>query len=169
MELGLWYSKSVETSCVYTAGLILDETAMSSHRVPGNLVVSGFIWDRIVEPSQHQWHFFQDVLSGVATPSVTVWLTYPIISRFAAGLHASFLTHHNRMHAFLLPQLLLRGACFDYRNSWCSGGGFKASKCNCTEVAGLHRSTGRNATAPMRCLSSRPCSCGKSFLPKNVC
>ena len=57
------------------------------------------------------------------------------------------LPHHHTLHALLLAQCLLRGACPGYRNSWCSGGVFKASKYSCTKVAGLHRSTGRNVTA----------------------
>lgn len=81
----------VETSCACTTGLTLGEAAVSSHRVPASLVVSGFFWERVAKPAQHQWHFFQDVLSGVvATPSVKAQLTYTILSRNAAGHRAIF-------------------------------------------------------------------------------
>ena len=46
-----------------------------SHRAPPSFAVSGFIWERVVRPAQRQWHFFQDVLSGAATPCVKALTT----------------------------------------------------------------------------------------------
>lgn len=36
----------------------------ASPQAPASLAVSGFIWQRVVKPTQRSLHFFQDVLAG---------------------------------------------------------------------------------------------------------